>query len=236
MSERTKAIDFGGPDSLPVLKREYSAKDVEMSYARAAPVFGIWSRLTEKKAVDRALELANIRDGESILEVAVGTGAVFREVVKRNEHGRNEGIDISSAMLSAAIKRMKNGRLSNFHLQQADAHDLPVGNEEFDLVINNYMVDLLPEIDFGNIFREFYRVLRPGGRIVIVTMAFGSKWYNGIWFLLAKHFPSILTNCRPVRIEKLLLDTGFVDLTAEKISQNTFPSQIITGKKWPPSA
>jgi ubiquinone/menaquinone biosynthesis C-methylase UbiE len=61
--------------------------------------------LTESKARDRCLEIAAIQDGESVLEVAVGTGLAFERILKANPSGRNEGIDLTEAMLNRAEKR-----------------------------------------------------------------------------------------------------------------------------------
>lgn len=48
---------------------------------RIAGIYDIWGRLTESRAMARAIELADIEDGQSILEVAVGTGVAFREIL-----------------------------------------------------------------------------------------------------------------------------------------------------------
>lgn len=210
-----------------VLERKFSREEVERAYSHVASVYDLWAKLTESRAVTRALELADIRDGESILEVAVGTGLAFKAIVEHNRHGSNEGVDLSPAMLSAAVKRMQGTGFGNYHLEVASAYTLPYGDGKFDLLINNYMLDLLPEPDFPKILEEFRRVLRPSGRIAIVTMAFGDKWYNRPWRWVAKYIPSLLTECRPVLVEKSLREAGFKRIRAETLSQNTVPSQII---------
>jgi ubiquinone/menaquinone biosynthesis C-methylase UbiE len=215
----------------PILKREYSLAEVEKEYSRAAWIYDLWANLTETKAVARSLELANVMDGERVLEVAVGTGLAFKMVVDRNRHGRNEGIDISPRMLSAAIERMRGYDDNSYRLQVGDARALPFDSDEFDLVINHYMLDLFPEVDFVPVLDEFFRVLRPSGRLVLVTMAFGDKWYNGLWLWIAKYFPTLLTNCRPVSISSFATVAGFKDLEVESVSQNTVPSQVIIARK-----
>ena len=64
-------------------------------YDRIAPVYDFWARITESKARNRALELADIKDGQDILEVAVGTGMAFYEIALENPNGTNTGIDLS---------------------------------------------------------------------------------------------------------------------------------------------
>jgi ubiquinone/menaquinone biosynthesis C-methylase UbiE len=81
--------------SEPILVRGFSREKVQKEFSRVAWIYDLWAGLTESKAVRRALDLANIRDRESVLEVAVGTGVDFKEIVERNKHGTNEGIDRS---------------------------------------------------------------------------------------------------------------------------------------------
>jgi len=57
-----------------ILDARIDKSDVPHIYKKVASVYDIWARLTESKARNRCLELASIRDGESVLEVAVGTG------------------------------------------------------------------------------------------------------------------------------------------------------------------
>lgn len=68
-------------------------------YDRLAGIYDIWGKLTESRARNRAIELAEIRNGQNILEVAVGTGLAFYEIVKRNPDGINIGVDLSKGML-----------------------------------------------------------------------------------------------------------------------------------------
>jgi ubiquinone/menaquinone biosynthesis C-methylase UbiE len=207
-----------------------SKAEVRRIYARLAPVYDSWGILTESKAVGTALRLADIRDGEAVLEVAVGTGRVFESIVSRNPSGRNEGIDLSPAMLQRAGKKLR-GRDANYSLAVADAYDLPFADDTFDLVMNNYMFDLLPEDDFGKVLAEFGRVLKTGGRAVIVSMAPGQSWYSRVWDRLLRTAPKLLAGCRPVSLEADMAKAGFTDIKAVYVSQLTFPSSVTYGRK-----
>ena len=74
-------------------------RDVVAIYSRLAFIYDAWTWMTERKSLRVALSRAAIHDGEAVLEVAVGTGLVFREVLLRNRSGRNVGIDLTEAML-----------------------------------------------------------------------------------------------------------------------------------------
>lgn len=196
-------------------------------YARIAPVYDLWAWLTERHARDRCLEMTAIRDGEDVLEVAVGTGLAFVRILEANPSGHNEGIDLSPEMLGRAEKRVGRTGCANYRLQVADARSLPFVDGSFDVVVNNYLFDLLPEPDFVIVLGEFKRVLRPGGRLALVNMTHGRHWYNRIWSRLYRLNPALLGGCRPVSLSPALRQCGFTATMKETISQLTFPSEVI---------
>ncbi len=208
-----------------------SYKAVKDPYANFAWFYHLWSVLTESKAAEKVLDFAGIENGEDILEVAVGTGELFQKIVNLNPDGSNTGIDFSFAMLSRAKHRMVKSARKNYNLEIASAYQLPFENEAFSLLINNFMLDLLPEQDYVAILTEYYRVLKPSGRLVISAMTFGSTFYHRFWGWAAKEFPALLTNCRPISIRNYLIGTGFRIIDSAFISQNTFPSQVTVALK-----
>ncbi len=204
-------------------------RDVPAVYGKIAPIYDLWAWLTETKARNRCLDLAAIRDGESVLEVAVGTGLAFVKILEANPSGHNQGIDLTPAMLAIAKRRMLRAGHRNFSLRVGDAYDLPFPNDSFDVLVNNYMFDLLPEQDFAAVLQEFRRVLRPGGRLAMVNMTHGKRWYNGIWHRLYQLSPALLGGCRSVSLLPLLQQCGFRETTREYISQFSFPSEVVFG-------
>jgi len=192
-------------------------------YTAIAPVYDLWAIFTERRARTRALELAAIRDGESVLEVAVGTGLAFEEIVKTNPTGQNEGIDLTPAMLARARRRLeRTGVRGRHHLAVADACALPFDDGSFDVVHNAYMFDLLPEAHFDPVLREMARVLRPGGRLVVLDMAPSYRWYHAIPAAICR-----LGGCRGVNLAPFVERAGFTDLRVEPVIQMGFPSEIV---------
>ncbi len=217
--------------SSTTLKAKFSKTQIPEVYAGKASSYDIWGKLTESKAQKRCLELADIRDGETILEVAVGTGLTFTQILQQNPSGWNEGLDLTEPMLAKARAKAIRSGTNNYHLRIGDAYNLPFGPDEFDLLVNNYMFDLLPEEDFPHILTEFKRVLRPGGRLVLVNMGQGGHWYNGIWDRLYRLSSTSMGGCRTVSLVEPMQAVGFELTNREFISQMTFPSEIITGIK-----
>lgn len=210
-----------------VLPRTFQADVVQKDYSRVAWFYDFWSWLTESKAAKQGLLMAQIENGETILEVAVGTGLVFEEIIKRNKTGMNVGIELSPSMLLKALRRIEKTSSGSFYLQYGNALRLPFKSDHFDLIINNYMLDLLPQQDFEPVLSEFKRVLKPSGRIVISTMAHGEKWFNEFWTRIAARFPGALTGCRPVSMRSYLEAAGFLNIEVSNLSQNTFPSEVL---------
>jgi len=210
-----------------LLPRTYAVSDVQRSYALVSRFYDLWSRLTESKAAQETLALAAIQDGEQILEVAVGSGLMFAEVVRQNPRGRTEGIDLSPHMLARAQARLRRFPADGCRLQQGSAYHLPFDDDSFDLILNNFMFDLLPEADFTAVLAEFKRVLKPDGRAVIAVFGFGDKWYHRFWGGVARYLPSLLTGCRPIRLDDALAQAGYHVIQTSSISQNTFPATVL---------
>ena len=205
-----------------------SKKNVIAVYSSIASVYDLWGRLTETRARKMALALAGVRDGEAILEVALGTGLTFEEILKANPHGSNAGVDITPAMLEKArLKAAQTGQ-SNYRLELGDAYDLQFPDGQFDLLMNNYMFDLLPEKDFIPVLKQFKRVLKLRGRIVLVNMTRGEHLYEYFWETLYQINPSWLGGCRGVLLSQAMQAAGFVNTHRETVSQFGFPSEIIS--------
>jgi ubiquinone/menaquinone biosynthesis C-methylase UbiE len=214
-----------------ILEAFVKKDDIPKVYKGIAPIYDLWGMLTETKARKRCLELANIHDGEKVLEVAVGTGSTFIEIMKKNPNGQIHGIDLTEEMLIKAKKKAEKLGHKNYSLELGDAYNLAYPDGMFDIVMNNYMFDLLPERDFSLVLSEFKRVLRPGGRLIMANMTKALHWYNSISELVYRIRPSLLGGCRGVYLLPYLESVGFIDTQREFVSQMTFPTEVIYGVK-----
>ena len=210
--------------------RTLTAREVVRAYTRTAPVYDVWAGLTETRARRRALELAQIRDGEAVLEVAVGTGLAFAEILRRNPSGRNEGVDLTAAMLARARAKAEHGATKNWRLRVGDAHALDFPDASFDLVFNCYMFDLLPAESFARVLGEFRRVLAPGGRLVLVNLAPGDGPVSRLWSGIFRLQPAWVGGCRAVRLEGPIRAAGFALAAAERVTQLGVPSEMILAR------
>ena len=200
-------------------------------YDKLAGIYDIWGILTESRARRRAIELANIEDGSTILEVAVGTGLAFYDVVKRNPHGENTGIDLSGGMLKKAEKRLEKLSGANFTLSTGTAFNLPMRDSSVDVLMNSYMVDLMTETDMNKVLKEFRRVLKAQGRLIMVNMTTGERFGSNIYDFIYSIAPRLMGGCRGVKLSDKLSEHGFKVEKREYIQQFLFPSEVILAHK-----
>lgn len=205
--------------------------DIVATYKRLARRYDTWAALTESRARRRCLELAQVRNGETVLEVAVGTGILFVEILKRNPDGMNDGLDLTEEMLHEARRKAEASGVDAYRLVRGDAYDLAYPDGRFDLLLNNFMFDLLPESAFPRVLGEFRRVLRPGGRLVLANMTLPRHWHQGLWEMLYRLRPRLMGGCRGVELLPYVEAAGFRDTRREYISQMTFPCEVVYGVK-----
>jgi ubiquinone/menaquinone biosynthesis C-methylase UbiE len=159
--------------------------------------------------------------------VAVGTGLMFNEIVKRNSHGQNVGIDISEGMLSRAETRLAKQNSENYSLSIGSAFDLKVGDASVDMLVNNYMFDLVPFNQMDKIIGEFKRVLKSDGKLILINMTKSESFGGGLYENVYRLSPRFLGGCRGVQMTDLLTRHDFKVEVREYIQQMFFPSEII---------
>jgi demethylmenaquinone methyltransferase/2-methoxy-6-polyprenyl-1,4-benzoquinol methylase len=214
-----------------ILEARYTHKEIVRKYNWIAPIYDLFGILMESKAHQRAIDMAAIKNGEKILEVAFGTGLNFVEILKRNPQGWVNGIDVSMKMLERARKRISKTGQKNYTLYLGDCRHLPFEDGTFDILMTQYLLDILPVEDFIPILLEFRRVLKDGGRIVLVNMTKGERWLNKIYEEIYKLKPPLLAGCRGVMAQPFLEEIGFKEFQREFVSQLGFPSEVVLGVK-----
>jgi ubiquinone/menaquinone biosynthesis C-methylase UbiE len=207
-----------------------SQKEISKLYDGLAKIYDLWGTLAESKARKRAIELANISDNQKILEVAVGTGLAFKDIVRKNPNGENCGIDISDGMLEKAKKKMK-AVASNYVLENGTAFNIKYSNNYFDILFNNYMFDLMPVSEMGKILNEFRRVLKQNGKLILINMTEAETYSARIYEWIYKLSPSLIGGCRGVTLSELIQKNGFRVESREYIQQMLFPSEVIVAYK-----
>jgi arsenite methyltransferase len=112
------------------------------------------------------LALAALRQGETILDLGSG-GGIDCFLASRNvgPQGRVIGVDMTPDMLHLARKNAAKGDYRNVEFRLGEIEHLPVADNTIDVVISNCVINL--SVDKAQVFREIYRVLKPGGRMMV---------------------------------------------------------------------
>jgi demethylmenaquinone methyltransferase/2-methoxy-6-polyprenyl-1,4-benzoquinol methylase/phosphoethanolamine N-methyltransferase len=119
---------------------------------------------------DRTIELASIAPGEAVLEVGCGTGEIaMRAKARAGPTGTVVGIDPSPEMIAVARRKAARARLE-IDYRQAVVEALPYEAGAFDVVVSSTMWHHLPEDLKPRAVAEMRRVLKPGGRLIVVDI------------------------------------------------------------------
>jgi demethylmenaquinone methyltransferase/2-methoxy-6-polyprenyl-1,4-benzoquinol methylase len=164
----------------------------------------------EKPFHAEAVQMANAQEGQQVLVVACGTGRGMIELAQAvGPTGRVDAMDLSEQMIEEARSKCEEkGLADRVNFKQGNAKELPYPDATFDIVYNGYMLDLIPLDSFYPILQEMKRVLKPGGKLVLLNMSkpdekktFYESFYK--WTGIP---------CRPVLMAPYLGSLGFRDI------------------------
>ena len=110
--------------------------------------------------------LASLKKGETVVDLGSGAGIdCFLAAKKVGKGGKVIGVDMTPEMLEKARRNAERGGYSNVEFRLGEIENLPVADNTADVIISNCVINLSP--DKGRVFDEAFRVLSPGGRIMI---------------------------------------------------------------------
>ena len=159
--------------------------------------------------------IASLKEREVVVDLGSGAGFdAFLASPKVGKTGKVIGVDMTDEMLSKARENAQRGGYSNVEFRKGDIEDLPIDDNSVDAIISNCVINLAP--DKEKVFKETYRVLKMGGRLMVSDVVLTKLLPEDI-----KNDKELLVGCVSGAILKeeylnLLRKTGFSDVTIHK--------------------
>lgn len=201
-------------------------------YDRLAMVYPASTFFFHSKAHRGALEAAGVRDGMKVLEVATGSGEMFRRLVRENPNGSTVGLDLSPNMAARTQHRVRREFPSAAtQCKAVDARHMPFRDNTFDVVVCCYLLELLAAEDITRTLLEIRRVLRHRGKLALVMIGQNTEVFNQLYRIAGKLAPAFWGRQVEERIPDLIESIDFRILSDRMVRQTGYPSRIIAARK-----
>jgi ubiquinone/menaquinone biosynthesis C-methylase UbiE len=202
------------------------------TYDRLAAVYPLSTFFFHSQAHRCALEISGIRDGMRVLEVATGSGEMFRRLVKANRRGATIGVDISPKMALRTHHQIRREFPESRTLCQAvDARYMPFRDESFDAVVCCYLLELLSAQDIVRALGEIYRILRKRARMTLVCIGENTELFNRIYRIAGGMAPSFWGRQIEHHVPSLIEGSNFRIVRDHTVKQSFYPSRVLVARK-----
>ena len=168
--------------------------------------------------------LASLKQGETVLDLGAGAGFdCFLAAVRVGDGGRVIGVDMTPEMLEKARDNAKKGNYTNVEFRLGEIEHLPIADNSVDAVISNCVINLSP--DKKGVFAEAFRVLRPGGRLMISDIVLLKELPAFIKDSLEAYIGCVSGAMLKDEYLKAVREAGFQDVKI--MGETAFPAELI---------
>jgi demethylmenaquinone methyltransferase/2-methoxy-6-polyprenyl-1,4-benzoquinol methylase len=190
--------------------------EAEGFYSRLSSIYDLLAS-SEKHFIRRGLSLLDPQEGESFLEIGSGTGYAQLYVAAKVGKGKSIGLDLSSGMCQIAkSKLIREGLSDQANIIRSDTLPIPFKTGIFDGVFTSFTLELFDTPHIPEVLGECRRVIKPGGRLVLVALSKDQPltWAGRLYERLHDRYPKYL-DCRPIPTLLLVENADFKILHEE---------------------
>lgn len=172
-------------------------------------------------------QFAGIKPGDTVIDLGSGAGNdCFIARHEAGENGKVIGIDFTPAMIERARANAETCGFNNVEFRQGDIEKMPVTSNIADVVVSNCVLNLVPNKD--GVFKEIFRVLKPGGHFSISDIVL-----EGTLPAEIQEAAEMYAGCVSGAIQKseylqLIEDNGFTGTKIQKEKKITIPDDILS--------
>ena len=201
-------------------------------YDSVASVYPASTFFFHSKAHACALKHSGIQNGMRVLEVATGSGEMFRRLVRANPDGATFGLDLSPNMAAHTLRRArKECPEAAAHCGAVDVRHLPFPNASFDAVMCCYLLELLSQDDIRLTLREIRRVLRADGSFSLVVIGQNVNFFNGMYRVAGSLVPAFWGRQIETRVPEMIRESGLRVVNDHFVRQGFYPSRVLVARK-----
>jgi len=206
--------------------------NIQRMYDSLAAVYPASSNLLHSLAHQNALAAASICNGMSVLEVATGSGEMFRRIASVNPNGMTVGLDLAPKMAARTQADIQEAFPNGNNIcHAADARYLPFKDASFDAIVCCYLLELIPAKDLEATLAGFHRVLRPGGRLAITLIGENLGFFNFGYKICAGLVPAFWGDQMEDRATSTIARVGFEVTHDQRVRQLFYPSRVLVATR-----
>jgi arsenite methyltransferase len=170
------------------------------------------------------IALASLKKGETVLDLGAGAGFdCFLAANQVGPTGKVIGVDMTGEMVEKARENAKKGNYTNVEFKIGEIEDLPMADESVDIIISNCVINLSP--DKPKVFAEAFRVLKPGGRLMVSDIVLLKDLPDFIKESIDAYVSCVSGALLKQEYIAAIKNAGFQDV--EIIDETPFPSDLL---------
>ncbi len=164
--------------------------------------------------------LASLREGETVVDLGSGAGFdAFLAARAVGKSGRVIGVDMTPEMIDKARGNARKGDYGNVEFRLGEIENLPVADRTADAIISNCVINLSP--DKGRVFREAFRVLRPGGRLMVSDLVLLNRLSDDLVKSIEAYVGCVAGAVSKEDYLREIREAGFAEV--QIVGETTFP-------------